>query len=40
MGHKKIKTKYKSSRKNILKTQRLIDHNNAVLKKLKETANT
>lgn len=36
MGHKKIQTKYKSSRKNILKTQRLIERNHAVLKKLKE----
>lgn len=36
MGHKKIETKYKSSRKNILKTQRLIESNHAILKKLKE----
>ena len=36
MGHKKTQSQYKSSRKNILKTQRLIESNNAILKKLKE----
>lgn len=40
MGQKKIQTKYRSSRKNILKTQRLIDHNHAVLKRLKEFINS
>lgn len=36
MGTKKLQQKYKSSRKNILKTQRLIDHNHKVIKSVKE----
>lgn len=39
MATKRIKTKYKSSRKNILKTQRLINSNNLILKELKKSAN-
>ncbi len=39
MGSKKLQHKYKSSRKNILKTERLIQNNHAVIKRIKESIN-